>query len=175
MLPIRDSFFHDSYVLNVHQTPGDGSCLLHAIAHALYKPYRCGKRHGKTITKEDIVRKMRECIAKRCTEDIYSIIAKGNLKMLGDNDPYYSLQSICKRLRSNEYLGEDIIVLLEYLLSVEINVYDANTRMFRKRGNSLSFPTSIIIYYSPEHYEAVSYKGSTHFSVNHQMIRSIRS
>jgi hypothetical protein len=144
--------------------PGDGHCLIHSVAFACYLPYATGKLDGRVVDRNKIVKRFRSDMANRLEKiDIETgkkfndIINDGALAELGTVDPeYYSLQSLQNLLRSDKYLGPEIIIILENILELNIYVLDARFQDVVQKDNKKIYDLSIVIYYSDHHYDCIS-------------------
>jgi hypothetical protein len=155
---------YSDFNIYVHSTPGDGHCLIHALANAFYEPYRSGKLNGKPVTRDQIIRSFRNDMAERLEridvdtgKTLYETVGNGGLALLGKVDKnYYSLEKLQSLLRSSEYLGPEIIIVFEHLLNFNIYVLDDKTQDVVAKDNYNENRRSVVVYYTHHHYSAVS-------------------
>lgn len=166
-------------------TIGDGSCFFHAFLAAFYLPYR----DAKDKEKREIVRSFRRELSK----ELYSTDAKGvsnydklgegNLRAFGNAVREYSLDGMCKRLDSYQYVGHEFNEFLERLFHKDIYIIDYSTRdpyiipMTDKQEPI--YRNSIVILYMPGHYELMGInigagRIATHFAPDHEFICFLR-
>jgi hypothetical protein len=174
-------------------TYGDGSCLIHAILNAFWKPYREGKLNGKVMDRLKFVSELRTKMAKMLSEPVdkndpsgpsnYDVLSKGSLRELANSIPDCSLDRMKKILDSNMFLG---YVYLEYFsdkFGIDIYIIDLNKMDVYTTGrcdDEIYYKNrdSIIIGYINEHFETLSVKTSpsvyeTFFSTDSPVIREI--
>jgi hypothetical protein len=138
---------------------------MHSIAFSIFRAYRDENLRGKRISRRRIVLAMRSDLARRLDridknsgKKLYTIVGNGALSSLGEVDPeYYSVDSLKKLLNSSQYLGEEIIVILEYLFNMNIIVLDRHSKKFVKREINPA-QRSIVILYSNHHYDSILLK-----------------
>lgn len=159
------NIFQDEEVYKITM-PGDGHCMMHSVAFAIYKPYKTGEMDGKAISRFDIVKEMRDKLALRLEridpdtgKQLYEVLGNGNLALLGKADPeHYSLESLQSTLRSSKNLGEEIITALEYILELNIIILDGKTRDVVKRKRDVMYKQTIILHFYGAHYDTVAVK-----------------
>jgi len=84
-------------------TIGDGNCYFHAVTHAFYIPYRTQTLDGRTISRRQIVRDLRDSLAKRLGEPVdplnpsgptfYNELSRGKLQVGEEDYQVYVLES----------------------------------------------------------------------------------
>jgi hypothetical protein len=165
----------EKYRLFRHATLGDGSCMLHAILNAIYEPYRTGYLNGVAMTREELARDFRTSLSNKLTiitsngKTVYDNLGGGNLASLGRDSPdQYSLAAIQRQLMSQQWLDEETLILIEYLLSKNIYVYDVTVNTFRSNDNLENHTKSVIIYFNGGHYEMVSLLCGTYPDITHE-------
>jgi hypothetical protein len=177
----------------VHATPGDGNCILHAVANAIYLPYRTQTRDGTALSKAIIVNQMRqEMLAKlnsinpKSGKTNYETIAGGALAESAEWNEKSSLQYLKELLSSSGQLGEEAKIVLEFFIEKNLLVINASTKKLAYRYDWDANRSSIILYYTAlvdgegnesGHYEMISVRNSrldileTHFSKSHPFVR----
>jgi hypothetical protein len=171
----------------------DGSCLVHAILNAFWKPYRKGRLNDKVLDRLDYVKKLRHKLAEMLEEPIdkndptgptnYDILSNGSLRELAQSIPDCSLERMKKVLDSTSFLG---YVYLEYFsdrFDIDIYIIDLEKMDVYTTGRSddeiyYKSRDSIVIGYVNEHFETLSVKTSpsnyeTFFSTDSPFIRAI--
>jgi hypothetical protein len=176
----------ESYRLKRHTTAGDGSCMLHAYMQASYEPYRTGIKYGVAVERSVLARDFRDSLAtklemvKTSGKTVYETLANGNLAEFGQGSPdLYSLPAIKKQLLSNEWLGDETLTLLEYILERNIYVYDRATSAFKISDGIEQYDKAVVLYFDGGHYETMSCLNndgveSTHFFSSSNFIQKIR-
>lgn len=175
-------------------TIGDGNCYFHALTHAFYIPYRTQNLNGRTISRRQIVRDLRDSLAKRLGEPVdplnpdgntfYNQLSRGKLQQFGKSVPEYSFEEMRARLRSNSAVGNEYNEFISDQLSKDIYILDGvkhdvyitgddDELLYKKRP-------SIVLLYHPGHYELVGIRDSTgsiqtYFSTTHPFITFIKS
>ena len=175
---------YDRFKLVVFNTPGDGSCLLHAIASSISRSYRSGILNCCKYTTTQLVLMFRSNIGTYLTSTDannklnYDTICNGELREMGKSNPEWSLKGILSLLQSNRYLSDDMIIIIEYILQTNVFVLDSTTKDVYMR-NMNDYDTSIVIHYVPGHFESFSLITSTgerqsYFTNNHPFIVHLR-
>lgn len=119
-------------------TPGDGDCMLHALARALYPAYTSGVRHGRKITPKQVVREMREGLLKKLERKDpqtglsgYEQVGDGSYAAVGFETTQMSyLREI---LGGTGQLGEEVKVLIEHFIHCNILLIDAKTKRLHSK------------------------------------------
>lgn len=181
----------NNFNIYVHDTIGDGHCLLHTIMCGIHVPYRLGHKNGVKINRTVEMRRIRSKMANALEEidpktDIpyYYSIGGGALADFGVSDPDFSLRNIKKVLNSSAYLGNEHIIMISYFLKISIYVLE------KERQDIYCFDvlpdettSSIVTLYSDTptpHYELISIKTDsstdyiTHFAPEHEFINFLR-
>ncbi len=171
----------------------DGSCLVHAILNAFWKPYRQGRLNGKVMDRLKFVLELRTKMASMLAEPIdkndpsgptnYDVLSNGSLRELANSIPDCSLERMQKVLNSKDLLG---YVYLEYFsdkFGIDIYIIDLEKMDVYTTGrcdDDLYYKgrDSIIIGYINEHFETLSVKTSpsvyeAFFSSDSPVIRAI--
>lgn len=153
-----------------NKTPGDGSCLLHAIFNAISSPYRSGWLDGERISRTDLVRRFRSGLADRA----------GELKDILVHDVEFTPKKLEQLLRSDEALGEQLILVMERLLKTNIIILHEETRDVYYRDKINEEWACVVILFSEEenHYEMVSFDADgvaqTLLKQTHVLVRHLR-
>lgn len=174
------------------RTTADGSCLIHSVLNAFYRPYRTGMTNGKAIDRSKLVRDMRSKLAKRLAEPIdpddpnskcyYDILYRGSLREQSKLSPEFSLENMQNVLNSSESLGAQYIEPLADVLNVDIHIIDIKKMdvYIIERGNSCLIKNrdSVVIGYIDGHFELIGVAEGdnyhTYFKPNNPLIKSIR-
>lgn len=177
--------------LHVHDTIGDGHCLLHTIMCGIHVPYRLGYKDGVKLNRSDEMRKLRNKMADNLemidpATDIphYYSIGDGALAEFGVSIPEFSLSAVKSTLKSSSYLGNEHIIMISHFLNISIYILEAR-RQDVYYFDVLPDPTksSVVALYSEKpmpHYELISIKTSgepgyiTHFAPDHGFIEFLR-
>jgi len=173
-------------------TIGDGNCYFHALSNAFYLPYRTQTLDGKTISRREIVRLLRDSLAKKLGEPIdpldpsgptfYNELSRGKLQEFGKDIPEFSFEEMKRRLRSNEPVGNEYNEFISDQLSKDIYILDNYREDVYITGDDddLLYKNrpGIVLLYSPGHYELIGIRDSngsiqTYFSPSHPFIRFI--
>lgn len=173
-------------------TPGDGSCLIHAILKSFFIPYITGSLDNKPLDRRAYVKSLRDDLAYRLSEPVkigenttvYDNLSGGKMKEFAKSVPAYSLENIQKLLQSNEYLGLEILELISNTFKKDIYILDLLQHDVYMLGTPLEYlykdRPSIVILFLPNHFELIGLKTEdddikTLFSHNHPFIKSIRN
>lgn len=169
--------FEDFSLHSLH-TIGDGSCLIHAIAQALYKPYVEG-----TVDKGKLALQIRAEIADALRQPDpatgrlnYYTVAGGNLPSFAEQDAAFSLAGLESLFRSQAYLGEEMLVVVSQLLKKSIYVLDQERQDLY---HAYIYPgaTAVVILYGGVHFQTVALwdpkegRFVTHFKPGRSLIR----
>ena len=191
LLPENGPFFYKG--LTRWMTYTDGSCLLHAIFNAFWKPYRLGRFEGKSFDRLLFVRNFRTQMAKALSQPSdekdptspanYELLSNGSLKELSSYIPECNLENMKKVLDSEEFLGQVFIEYFSNQLSLDIYIIDLkkmDVYMTGRSDDNLYFKSrnSVVIGYIDKHFETLSVKTSpenydTYFSSEAPFIRAI--
>jgi len=175
-------------------TIGDGNCYFHALAHAVYVPYRTQSLNGKTVSRRTIVRNLRDGLAKRLGEPVnplyptgptfYNELSRGKLYEFGKEVPEYSFEEMKKRLKSSDAVGYEYNEFVSDQLGKDIYLLDAQKEDVYIVGDDddLYYKNrpSVVLLYLPGHYELVgiqdkSGKIQTYFSTTNPFIQFLRA
>jgi hypothetical protein len=133
---------------------GDGSCLCHAVARALSRPYTCKNMEW---SRSHSIRKLRDEIAD-CLPNFYDSLSSGTIKEFASVVPEYSLSSLQELFRSSAPLGQEAFEIITKILNVDVYLLDLSRKdVYMMSGRDLLYKKrkSVIIVYSAGHYEAV--------------------
>lgn len=180
----------ENFDLYVHDTIGDGHCLLHTIMCGIHVPYRLGVKDGilfdRSVEMRRIRTKMAEGLETTDSDDIphYFKIGDGALADFGSSIPEFLLDNIKNTLNSSAYLGNEHIIIISYFLKISIYVLDSSLRdIYCMDQLPDSSRSSIVALYTEKpvpHYELVSIKSDTeqkydtHFAPDHGFIQFLR-
>lgn len=167
-----------------YDTIGDGSCLLHAIFNACFKPYREGVLHGKVVDRRQMVKDFRnelaDCIAE---DDVYESLHRGYLSKFSKDIDDYSQANMIKELRSDCNLGYGYFHLISMQIEKDIYIISGDEKdvyITDEYEHILSYDRpAIVLYIQGEHFETVGVeteKGqvNTCFSPDHEFIKYLQ-
>ena len=169
------------------ETLGGGHCFFHAISNAFYSSYRTETLNGRYISRQDIVRKLRNELAEKLTEidpetglSYYEGIANGNLASLGKELEEFSLVGTTRHLQSNEPVGDMMVAFVSKILHKDIYIIDgAKGDVYHLPDVPKGCNPSVVVHYSGGHYEMVGLCSdgsfSTYFTADHPFIVALRN
>jgi hypothetical protein len=179
--------FTDLQNLVIVPTIGDGNCYFHSVLRAFNIPYIKAKN---SLERVNMARTFRNALADRLLEidpltgdDYYSGLNNGNLEDFSKGVKEYSKDSLRKELLSSEPVDNIYQELISNAVNKDIYIIDAETKDMYNIGSAFSLyykgRNSIIIYYTPGHYEVVGIKRSdgsidTIFTPEHEIIQLCR-
>lgn len=147
-------------------TPGDGSCLFHALANAFFIPYRTERLNGNFISRSTIISLFRQELAQSL-ENAYPKLANGNLPEFSKIVPDFTLDNMKTQLENpSVHIGYGFFEFISNAINKDIYIINKNTNslynsdelQYSIKGNRYS----IILAYQNNHYELVGLKtGST--------------
>ena len=182
-------------------TPGDGSCLFHAIENGFSIPYYQEMINGEKMDRNNIVRHMRKSLATKLASKVssdpnsktyYELINSGNTAefQVSDNLPEYnySLENMQKQLASNNNIGYGYIEFISNVLNKNIYILSSTGKDIYPFGKSelaniyKKDRLSIVLYYieneksnNLDHYELIGVMNDgvvdTHFEPDHYFIK----
>jgi len=171
-------------------TPGDGSCLFHAIAKAYSVVYKTGVLDGVPLNRRDFIRNLRRQLSERLAEKnpkgerYYDLLGKGEVAKLGKELDEYTLKSLQALLDSDRHVGYEFLQFISDILTKDIYVLNEPTRDVYVTGDTDESSTlymgrpSIVILSLGNHFELVGITEPegirTLFSPNHPFISAIR-
>jgi hypothetical protein len=184
------------------RTIPDGSCYFHAISNAFFPPYQSGILNGKAISKQEIVRRLRNDLAIRLAQPSdplnpnsplnYDLLSNGELRafaeaMMGEDPdpdiPNYTLEHMQDELKTSGAVDNVYNEFISNQLKKDIYILDGENEDIQFTGGDYSLlykgRPSIVLYYLPGHYELVGIRrqdGSiqTYFDPNSEFIQAIR-
>jgi hypothetical protein len=146
-------------------TIGDGSCFFHSILRAFHSPYIRATDINFRIAEAD---KLREALAIRLEEKdpitgkiFYDTLGEGGYAQFSQVVPAYSLQSMCKELRSRQPVDTAYQELFATAFGYDIYIIDAKNGDVLPTTNGKNLyknRLSIFIYGSEGHYETLCLK-----------------
>lgn len=175
-------------------TIGDGNCYFHALTHAYYIPYRTQSLQGKTVSRREIVRNLRNSLSVRLGEPVdplnpngptfYDQLSRGKLYEFGKSVPEYSFEEMRKRLRSSSAVGNEYNEFVSDQLNKDIYILDGQKEDVYITGDDDDLlykdRSSIVLLYLPGHYELVGIqdkngKIQTYFASTHPFIQFLKN
>jgi len=180
---------YQEFNLYKHNVAGDGHCILHSIFYAISIDYRNGTIGGVRYTRENMMIELRKELAVKLEvyvpgtqKTVYERILNGGLQNLGKASKNYSLEGLQALFRSNAFLGQEMILVIEDLFDKTIYVLDEDTKDVYVREDLPPERPSVVIYYSSKrsHFDMISVydnqkeKHVTHFSPSHPFIKHLR-
>lgn len=166
------------------ETPGDGSCLFHAICNAFFTPYHEMKLGSSKMSRSQIVRSFRKELAEKLAEKIpdkditfYEALNDGNTKKFSGEVPEFKLERMQVELAGRGPIGYGYLGFVSDVIKRDIYILDGDrkdiyvTDEVSARGNR----NSIVLLYQNGHYELVGIKTETgigtYFAPTHSFIR----
>jgi hypothetical protein len=193
-----DSFSYENLVRI--RTPLDGSCFFHAIAKAMFIPYRTGINKGYTVDRFEIIRNMRNELSLKLSAPIneedptspmfYDVIFNGELRELAKRNPEYTLENLQKRMASPANVTDlkQLSIFMELISSVfDLDIYliDLVEHKVIGKDNLANIDDlyadrpSIVIGYTPSHCELLGVRDDniikTKFHHDSAFINTIRT
>ncbi len=170
--------------LVVVPTIGDGNCYFHSALRAFNNTYI---KANNTLERVNLARTFRNALADRLNEidplsgqDYYSGLNNGNLEEFSKGVKEYSKEYLSKELKSSEPVDNIYQELISNAVNKDIYIIDGETKDMYNVGSSFKLyykgRNSIIIYYTPGHYEVVGIKRKdgtidTIFTPEHELIQ----
>lgn len=173
-------------------TISDGSCFFHAILSAFFIPYKAQQYDGNPVDRKKFVLDLRKDLANKLGDSIdpndpdspthYDILSRSELREMSKEMPEYSLSSLQLKLKTSSSVGNEFNEFISNVLEKDIYILDSVKQDVYVTGNDFDIlyknRPSIVILFSPGHYELVgineSGKISTLFDFNHPFIATIR-
>lgn len=181
--PVKLNFTDISNLVIVPTIP-DGNCYFHSVLRAFNTSYINAKN---ALERVNLARTFRNALADRLLEtdpltgdDYYSGLNNGNLEDFARGVKEYSKDSLRRELLSSEPVDIIYQELISNAVNKDIYIIDAETKDMYNTGSAFSLyykgRNSIIIYYTPGHYEVVGIKRSdgsidTIFTPEHEFIQ----
>lgn len=179
--------FTDTTNLVVVPTIPDGNCYFHSVLRAFNTSYINAKN---ALERVNLARTFRNALADRLLEtdpltgdDYYSGLNNGNLEDFAKGVKEYSKDSLKRELLSSEPVDIIYQELISNAVNKDIYIIDAETKDMYNTGSAFGLyykgRNSIIIYYTPGHYEVVGIKRSdgsidTIFTPEHEFIQTCK-
>lgn len=179
--------FIDAMNLAVISTIGDGNCFFHSVLRAFNTDYIKAKSISDRV---NMARTFRNALAELLEEidpltgkNYYAGLNNGELEKISGGVKEYSLAGLQKELRSSASVDNIYQELISNCLNKDIYIIDGIKKDMYHVGSA--FPlyykgrNSIIIYYTPGHFEVVGLKHSngivdTLFTPEHPLIQACR-
>ena len=144
-----------NFNVRILATPGDGDCMLHAIARALYPSYTSGLRHGRKITPGQIVKKMRsdllEKLERRNPQNGltgYDEVSDGAFAVSSEFLDTTKMSYLKRILGGSYQLGEEVKILIEHFIHCNILLIDSRTNQLYSRHGFNEEWNSIVLYHT---------------------------
>jgi hypothetical protein len=179
--------FIETMNLAVISTIGDGSCFFHSVLRAFNTDYIKAKSISDRV---NMARTFRNALADLLEEvdpltgkNYYAGLNNGELEKISGGVKEYSLAGLQKELRSSASVDNIYQELISNGINKDIYIIDGVKKDMYHVGSA--FPlyykgrNSIIIYYTPGHFEVVGLKHSngtvdTLFTPEHPLIQACR-
>lgn len=175
--------FSPIHNLVVVPTIGDGNCYFHSVLRAFNTSYINAE---KTFDRINLTRSFRNALADRLSEidpitgyDYYSGLNNGTLEQFSDGVKEYSKDALRKELLSSQPVDNIYQELISNCINKDIYMIDGETNDMIFTGSTFNLyykgRNSIVIYYTPGHYEVVGIHRSdgsidTVFTPEHPLI-----
>jgi hypothetical protein len=173
--------------LVVIPTPGDGNCYFHSVLRAFNTTYINSNNSFERI---NLARTFRNGLADRLSEidpitgeEYYSGLNNGTLEQFSDGVKEYTKHSLRTELLSSQPVDNIYQELISNCINKDIYMIDGETNDMIFTGTTFSLyykgRNSIIIYYTPGHYEVVGIQRSngsldTVFTPEHPVIQACK-
>jgi hypothetical protein len=177
--------FSDIQNLVVVPTIGDGNCYFHSVLRSFNTSYINAKSNLERV---NLARTFRNALADRLNEvdpltgqDYYCGLNNGILEDFSKGVREYSKDYLTKELKSSDPVDNIYQELISDAIKKDIYIIDGETKDMYNVGSSFKLyykgRNSIIIYYTPGHYEVVGIKRKdgtidTIFTPEHELIQS---
>jgi hypothetical protein len=179
--------FSDLHNLVVVPTIGDGNCYFHSVLRAFNTTYINAKTVFERI---NLARTFRNGLADRLSEidpitgeEYYSGLNNGALEQFADGVKEYTKEALRTELLSSQPVDNIYQELISNFINKDIYMINSETNDMIFTGTAFSLyykgRNSIIIYYTPGHYEVVGIQRSsgdinTVFTPEHPLIQVCR-
>lgn len=174
--PDEDFKIYDIYV---HNTIGDGSCMMHSILNCMLVGYRLYPQKRKAIIKDKRakVADALDQIDARTGKTYYESVGDGQIALLGKTISFYSKSNIQHIIRSDRWLGNEMASIISYMYNITIFILDTRAHNVHIIASAGEYQVScVVLRYSGTHYETVSIRDPdtgkyiTHFDNRHSFI-----
>ena len=116
----------------IKHTIGDGSCFLHAVLMAFNKTYI----DSSDSQRRKMVRNLRSALSDHIEEsDIYTQLARGELKEISKFVPLMDKQNMRKYINSNNWISYHFVELISKVLDLNIFIVTHNTNTLYNLGD----------------------------------------
>jgi hypothetical protein len=176
--------FSDVSNLVIVPTIGDGNCYFHSVLRSFNTSYIKAKSNLERV---NLARTFRNALADRLNEtdpltgqDYYSGLNNGNLEDFSKGVSEYTKEYLTRELKSSEPVDNIYQELISDAIKKDIYIIDGETNDMYSVGSSFKMyykgRNSIIVYYTPGHYEVVGIKRKdgtidTIFTPEHELIQ----
>jgi len=179
----------DRFQMQRHATLGAGHCLLHAIAQAIYVEYRTQQYRGRPLSRQTMIVDLRNEIADRLSAidpetgiTYYESIGGGTIAEMGIDRYEFSLEAMAAYFRSDQPLGQEMMVVLSYMVKKSIYLLDLESQDVFVTDAGFPNPNhpAVVIIYTGGHYEVVTVwtpvlrEHLAHFLPDHSFIQFLR-
>lgn len=169
-LELKAASPYSAWTLYRLRTPGDGSCLIHAILKAYNQPYltsRISDTNGQWhyFSQSDFVRKLRHELANLLSQPNaqgltpYQTLSRGQWSTYSQEMPRYRLDALTALLDSSLPLDNTFNEFFSNVFDKDIYLFDLDKQDLYQTGKDASIlyqgRPSIIILVIPGHYELV--------------------
>jgi len=173
------NFCYNCYAI---PTIGDGSCFIHSILQACFRNYeRLNTNDRKKLSK--FLRKELSCVLSEEDngENYYNKLGRGEIKMIGEVVPEYSLPGMKKKLDSNSWIDISCLEHISDQLDLDIIIIDERRGDVYQTGDKETYfkdrDTIIINYIDEVHFETIAISTPelvTFFDKDSEIIRELK-
>ena len=170
-------------------TPGDGSCLFHALMNAYSLNYRKATDSERKKQTAELRKRLADTLTEKYNDKLtyYDYMNNGAMKEFSKADSSYSLNDMYKALNSKEFIGYGFLHLISLIMNKDIYILNGEKMDIYATDELPLVVTgdrdSIVLYYENSHYETIglafSVSGNrsvdTHFSADHPFIVGLRN
>lgn len=151
-----------------HGTDGSGSCFFHSLAFALdFKGYQ----HQRPPKRKEIGTQFRLLLGKEATENSWKMFMDHyHLQTnVSEGQPYFARPQYCA--------NEPMILFAAFLCKLNVIFLDVAQEKYYclPRLHCFTWPTSLLLWVDNEHFEPLSWKGTSVFTPDHPLLSSIQT
>lgn len=156
--------------------PNDGHAFFHALCAAFFKPYIDEEYLNQSISKIQIVKKLRKDLAEKLAAKVYSHSIFKYYDLL-DCKPTMSLKQMQTHLDSNNSINLNFSYLefISNQLNKDLFIIFNDTKIW----TNIKDRPSIVLYHHQNHYDLIGIKNGqeviTHFQPTHDFILFLKN